>query len=161
MDSKRDRSSEIWPLLLLPGIFFFNFVISEILENFSNKIAKVVEFIPRKKRQNLSEKKITRLPEASFRFWVPTTVKKKHSVNVKKKRHFDYRNRNHPPTTPRKNRKSFITRSLEIIHHKFALYHQNLPPAMVKNNLSFTTRVNVNRWHQHNYVTTSRNASCH
>jgi hypothetical protein len=131
MDSKRSFITNL--TIITTRIFFFQFCDIRNFGEFSNKIAKVVEFIYPEKTTKFVRKKFTRLPEASFRLLVPATVKKKHSAKVKKKRHFNYRNRNHSPTQ-RKNRKSFITRSRKsFITVIFALYHENLPPAMVKN----------------------------
>ncbi len=73
-----------------------------------------------KKTTKFCQKKITRLPEASFQFLVPATVKKKHS--------FNYRNRNHS-RTQRRNRKSFTYSQEEqkIIHSSHGVWNHSSP----------------------------------
>jgi hypothetical protein len=114
MDLKRDRLYQIWPLLL-PGNFF-NFVISENFGEFSNKIAKVVEFLPRKNDKicrNFFLPGYQKLPSG---FWFQPRLKR--STVLKRKKETPFQLQEQKSFTYSKEEQKIIHHTeSEFIHH--------------------------------------------
>jgi hypothetical protein len=90
------------------------------LGEFSNKIAKVVEFIPRKKRQNFVRKKLPGYQKLPSSFWFQPRLKRSTvSITGTEIIHVLKGGTENHSRTHRKNRKSFIHHTeSEIIHHR-------------------------------------------